>query len=268
MTLDEKKRFSMALMRLANAPDFAALSPVARSFRDLMPGRAGRLSKEEWQRQISAHVRVRAWHEEKEALERKLGVGSARAHEGPRVPRSTQVFDDCYLLEDVAGWIRGAWREADPYLRRLRVVALLGYYVTLRLSPVSRMPESGWEAELHKQRVDEMYHDRFFKLLDHAVACAPKMRICENPDCQQPLYLRSDGGKRFCSKGCQGPTQREYKRRWWERNKGRKLAERKAERKKARRKRPRTSSQTPTGEPTTGGKAGPPRKFWHSSQPR
>jgi hypothetical protein len=38
---------------------------------------------------------------------------------------------------------------------------------------------------------------------------------CPNPDCEEPYFLASKKGQKFCSPKCARPAQLESKRRWW-----------------------------------------------------
>jgi hypothetical protein len=42
-----------------------------------------------------------------------------------------------------------------------------------------------------------------------------KLAVCENQTCQHPYFLRYRPSQRYCSEKCALPSQREFKKRWW-----------------------------------------------------
>jgi hypothetical protein len=55
-------------------------------------------------------------------------------------------------------------------------------------------------------------------LRDHA-AC--KTAICANPSCPNPYFIRKRKTQKYCEAGpCVDQAQREQKRKWWKRNRG------------------------------------------------
>ena len=50
---------------------------------------------------------------------------------------------------------------------------------------------------------------------------AGKTAICANPDCQSPYFIRKRTTQKFCEAGpCTAEAQREQKREWWTRHRG------------------------------------------------
>lgn len=157
--------------------------------------------------------------------------------------------------------VRAAWRVPDGSLRRAVLAYQVGTYYsdivgliaqTGNLPPVFRVwprpGEPGKEkcttfAE-HSAGPLQMWQERvsldnFFRVLVQALDSRHAMRLCANPECPHPFYLRSEGGKRFCSKACAGPSTRNRKLEWWNAHKKELLARRKAERKRRKRARRR-----------------------------
>ena len=55
-------------------------------------------------------------------------------------------------------------------------------------------------------------------LRDHL---AGKLAICTNPDCQSPYFVRKRNTQKYCESGpCKEQAQREQKREWWTRHRG------------------------------------------------
>jgi hypothetical protein len=55
-------------------------------------------------------------------------------------------------------------------------------------------------------------------LRDHA---AGKTAVCANPDCPNPYFIRKRKSQKYCEAGpCVEQAQREQKRKWWNRNRG------------------------------------------------
>lgn len=53
-----------------------------------------------------------------------------------------------------------------------------------------------------------------------AVHDADLMRVCLNPDCPARYFVADRRSQKFCSEKCAEPARREYKRRWWNDNRG------------------------------------------------
>ena len=136
--------------------------------------------------------------------------------------------------------LRVAWRVREGVLRRVILLYLAGGYqgerfeklthlmsALPRLMDAQRDPLRQIVANLADKEA-EFSQDGFFQVLLQALYSAHKMRVCQNRECPHPYYLRSEGGKRFCSKACAAPSQRAHKLDWWNRHREALLAKKRA----------------------------------------
>lgn len=61
----------------------------------------------------------------------------------------------------------------------------------------------------------------FEQTVDHLRKHVRRLSYCENPECPAPYYFNQRRSQKYCSGVCALPSQREFKRRWWAKNRGR-----------------------------------------------
>jgi hypothetical protein len=54
-----------------------------------------------------------------------------------------------------------------------------------------------------------------FLLLDLLSCPAERLRRCARPDCENPYFVASHLGQRYCSEKCAGWKQQQHKKEWW-----------------------------------------------------
>ncbi len=211
-------RLQRAVVRLANARELADLRALVKSFPDLMPPGMERVN---WQAPLGAQDRAA-----RAALERMVRVQLK---------------------------LRAAWKLPHGMLREQLLIELAGDYIGRALKPALDtfvLTAGVFEKHnfpllpQHNEKVREIegalrQRHAFVFVLTAALRAAPKMRICGNLECPHPFYLRSEGGKRFCSRACAAPSQRAAKLKWWNAHKAERLARRRAEYRKRSKRAPR-----------------------------
>jgi hypothetical protein len=162
------------------------------------------------------------------------------------MPTNREDVDDFLMRTHVRLWV--AWLH-DGFLRRIALLNMAGNYFLedpLSLLVHAHVPTVNVRTFEDFVRVSDKYmqeledylaNDGFFRVLLQAYESRHKMRLCQNPKCSHPYYLRSEGGKQFCSKACAQPSQLAAKRKWWDAHKEEILAARRKATKRASRQR-------------------------------
>lgn len=229
----EGVRLEKAIMRLANARiiygrnHVGELRAVAKAFPDLMPAGIDKTPEGYWYNAahplsrpmdvlVRAGLHLRgAWNLPEGILRRVVLLNLATTYRG----KSVEGF------AEIAGSL--------PHLFYTRTVTTRGFID-------NREPRgfSDVESERLRQAESDISRDAFLRLLLHAHDVCHKMRVCQNPKCPHPYYLRNreEGGKKFCSKVCAAPSQRAAKLKWWNQHKKELLAKRKSSRRSPRRR--------------------------------
>ncbi len=203
------------------------------------------------------------------AIARLANARTPAAIESVRKAFPDLLSADLERIRETSLALRGAWNLDYPHLRRVVLLdqvgrdfrekhgsglaALMGAFrhrFRRRIETTHGVESDGRYhsmAELHAPMLEnwenELSQDGLFRLLMEAHDSRHKMRVCDNPHCPHPYYLRSEGGKMFCSKACAAPSQRAHKLKWWNHHKKELLARRRAEyrkrTKRASRRKPR-----------------------------
>jgi len=227
----EKARLEKAIVRLANAKDLGDMRALVNAFPDLMPPSADKI---DWTAKFNQQPKSAS-----EALKR-IGRAQLKLRAAWKVPHG--VFRRILLIELAgADIVRALDHPLDTFHS---VVGAPPERISTGelIFPPALLPRH--EAKLRGLEPALLSRQRFFFLLAAALDAAPKMRMCHNPECPHPFYLRSEGGKKFCSKACATPSQRAHKLKWWNQHKKELLAIRRAEyRKRSRRASRRIKSQ-------------------------
>jgi hypothetical protein len=174
------------------------------------------------------------------------------------MPKDRDDIDDI-LMRAWAG-LRIAWNHGG-FLRRVVLLNMAGRYfladpLLLVTTPLGEAKPKNWEdypryiqeREGNLRKLEESFlEDGFFRVLCQAIDSGGQMRVCQNPRCPHPYYLRSEGGKQFCSKQCAAPSQRAAKLKWWDAHKRNILAARRAEYHKQRKRASRCETKRKEG---------------------
>jgi len=122
-----------------------------------------------------------------------------------------QILNQFVLARDL---LRRVWDEEDSDSKKrwvfaLRSFEIYGSFEENKIEPVDRLV-----------KLLESKHLPPPGLMDQAVyylmRSLLRLRRCQNPDCPAPYFVAVRRNRRFCSDVCALPTQREYKRRWWD----------------------------------------------------
>lgn len=60
----------------------------------------------------------------------------------------------------------------------------------------------------------------FERAVYHFQRIAHKAKHCQNPECPAPYFLAKKKGQKYCTEDCAADSQKEYKRKWWNENRG------------------------------------------------
>ncbi len=96
------------------------------------------------------------------------------------------------------------WEEADKYVDRDEAGLEIGTLWRTQVVPDWRRGRF-----IYKPRTD------FQHALYLLVSKSRLAKVCENPDCPAPYFIARKVVQRYCSDGCAGLFQRDWKRRWW-----------------------------------------------------
>jgi hypothetical protein len=81
---------------------------------------------------------------------------------------------------------------------------------------VRGLEESARRRYEYKLPVEQLSKDNFIHVLVHALNSVDRMRVCQNQECPAPYFYALKRNQRYCSGTCAAPSQREFKRKWWE----------------------------------------------------
>lgn len=212
-----------AIVRLVNAKDLADMRALVKTFPDLMPSGAEEIDWRAGFRQQSSTGR--------EAVSR-IGRAQVKLRAAWKLPHGVLRRT---LLTEIAGTdiMRALGKSLDAFY------SVVGAPPRMLKSGELIFPPALLPRQAAKVRALEpalLTRQKFFFLLLTAHDAAPKMRVCHNSECPHPFYLRTEGGKQFCSKTCAAPALRAAKLKWWNRHKRDLLAKRQAASKRARRR--------------------------------
>ena len=127
------------------------------------------------------------------------------------------------MLRDM---LRAAWKGNDT---------MLAYLLSKSFNPeegnyiVPDWRRSGFRYEPHT-----IFQAAVYELLKHS----RQARVCANPDCPATYFLAVDHRQKFCSEDCTRPSQREWRRKWWEQH-GKQWRKQRTKRTKSMKRRPR-----------------------------
>jgi hypothetical protein len=121
------------------------------------------------------------------------------------------------------GWIRSSWAVFG--LQKLSPPDSLDELLGI---PVQLLRDRGINEEFIRSRVEriragyeykipvELSQDIFIHAIVHAINSVDLMRVCRHEECPAPYFFALKRNQRYCSGPCAVPSQREFKRKWWQ----------------------------------------------------
>jgi len=209
-----KARFVKALVRLVNARDTADLRSVVKGFPDLMPPGAGKI---DWKAGLNEQ------DETARSALMQIGLAQSKLRAAWKLPDG--AFRKCILIELAGDSVRRYFGSGLT-----RFVSITGQFEERHFPPSRQYLDAAREMDSVILQAP-----KFLFVMLAALHAAPEMRVCQKLGCPHPFYLRSEGGKQFCSPACAKPARDNAKLRWWNAHKEELLARRRAERKRRKR---------------------------------
>lgn len=218
----ENPRFLKVLVRLVNAREDADLRSIVKASLDLMPPGAEKI---DWKAALSEQG------ETARAALMQIALAQSKLRAAWKLPHG--AFQKFILIELAGDCIR---RHFGPALERVTLIT--GQFEDPHFHPSLRSTDAA-----RKVNSELLRGPQFPFMIFAALHAAPQMRVCHYRGCPHPFYLRSEGGKQFCSKACAKPTSDNAKLRWWNAHKKELLAQRREKRKRSKRASRRKTQQ-------------------------
>jgi hypothetical protein len=120
-----------------------------------------------------------------------------------------------YWLVLIRTGVQKIWRAPDIrsrewFIYRLSDVAFVQYIYPASLHPNLWSPDS-----MAPMPPPTPFEQAIGYLRKHV----QRLAYCENPTCSAPFFFNTRSSQKYCSEDCARPSQREFKRRWWTKNK-------------------------------------------------
>jgi hypothetical protein len=242
------KRFMVELLNL-RVDDPKAVERFARRFREWLPQYRDVYTIEA-RRRLEGYSpppdQRQSWEEYKRRMKREaIGDHEVWTVEPTSQERLRDTLATRRLLKEV-------WGLPTPFLREFGILDLLA----VRLDYAGRARLLGIAAAPHPimaqtppestvrlagsgvvQDISRPVLGRFELALMYCMRSAERLRVCPNTECVAPYFIAQRRTQKYCSEKCAQPSQREFKRRWWDehgdaRRKAQKLAGKKPRRKR------------------------------------
>jgi hypothetical protein len=121
--------------------------------------------------------------------------------------------------------IRNIWRAPDVRTREFVIYRFIAEAMNLETYS-SRLDPIFWTDEPVRPMPPPT---PFEQVVDYLRGRVRRMAYCTNSDCAAPFFFNVKSSQKYCSEDCARPSQREFKRVWWAKNRAKRRLKTKGE---------------------------------------